>query len=309
MLYLAEVKVKWFQADKGYGVAVYPGSGQELGINIMNGRRFYCGRNAPTLEAQGQRITTSPNIGDSLFISGVSYSRKGQRHAELWSPTSEYDNAVEYIKRRTETLEAFEASAPEWRRRIREDAEKIRLKCNPTFRCMEQEHYLGVPTIKPMRRLFEGTREDFVQTLKPGSHNNYRPMVMESGRLVGGFRYMRWFERYTGTQWVKCDDPRNISLPPTPGKPTWSFEEAWILLRKQEVRRAATTIGFAFQWSGEAGQVVAYGNSARVVVSADDYHRETELTGHEAEFLWEESDTQYSHLRERRTESFRRCGW
>jgi len=291
--------VKWFHHTQPFGGAILRTDGSEVGIHLANGRLFYRGTDTVELRAGGSRLESRPKVGDTICINRTTTSRKGQRHAELWAMGDDYDEAGKYIYERFHRLKTVEARWPEMVTEAKRRSETQRLRSNPLFRCVEQDYQLGKPTSKPSRIVYQGTKEDFLRALSPDRITGRPKIITESGRLVGEHRYMRWFERETADGWKKkCGDVRMIDLPPqTIEEAGWSFEEAWMTLRGQEVRRApSSTVGVGFMWIDKDARVLAKGNCAEVLVCADDHHADTRFTGGEAEFLWEQSNRENSHV-------------
>ena len=130
------------------------------------------------------------------------------------------------------------------------------------------------------------------ERIKPYPNSGQSPLVIATGKVVTGHQYVRWFQRETSNGWVRCDDPFTLGLGTMPPRPSWTFEEAWSLLRNTRIRRAPSgLVGIGFFWhQDERDRVGAEGNCVQVKVRADGYHSDTAFGEGQAEFLWGQAD-------------------
>ncbi len=280
-------KVVWFNPNQRFGVAGLLENGATVAIHLDRGRIFYRGGNHAELRAGGRRLENIPKPGDDVcLVLSTRPTRKGGRCAELWGMSSDWDEAGHDIHQRHHRLKLFEQNRTHFEAEAKRKREDDRLRCNPKFRLIEQEHRFGKPTSKPSMTLFEGTRNEFEMRQ---TSRRQQPLLTTNGKIIDGYQYVRWFERETRGGWSRCDNLMTIELPALPPA-TWGFEEACFALKGARIVRAPWRMtGVGFLWRND-DRILARGNCVEVFVEGDDLHEGTWLRDAEAEYIWEQGD-------------------
>jgi hypothetical protein len=285
-------RVLWFNCAKGYGVAELPrfiDGDSTIGIHRNSGRYFYRGGGTPELRLEGRMLHRAPQETEEIcLVPSPRRSRAGNLCAEVWAMAEDFQRAQDDIQGRDRKIEVVERN---WDSLVRHAAllqEEQRVRCNPRFRLMEQEHFQGKPTRDAISR-FIGTRTELQAWMTPRFGP---PPVVKSGKLVVGYQHVRWFEMERhGGNWEKIEDPFRLQLPTMPRKPSWSFEEAQHYLRGTRIIRAPWHMtGIGFEWMDSEGRILARGNCAALTILEDDLHVNTPLQDADAEYLWEQAD-------------------
>ncbi len=282
-------QVVWFNPAKGFGVAGLRKNGATTGIHRDRGRVFYRGTDSPELRLSGRHLNTDPKEGDDICLIPGGRSRKGDPCAKVWAMADDWEAANHDIAERYRKLRLYEQNKDFLQAEAVRLRERDRLRCNPLFRLIEQEYRFAQPTSKPALIRFQGTQAELRYRQTPTVLNREPKLLTESGKVIDGYQYVRWFEREIINGWRKCDNPLTIELPPLPPS-RWGFEESCFALKQAKIYRAPWRMtGVGFLWRLD-GKTLAQGNCEKVLVKQADLHEETSFTGGEAEYLWEMCD-------------------